>query len=150
MVYLHQCKWFMCISYQGYDGESEYRVKDSCKLPCVMLENNPTISAWYLGSLLPLGTTITTYSPRGLLPTGTTRPKAETTIWLKDSAMTQSTKSMAICKHHNPALLQQALDILTRLKSKTMTINLILWRCSKPLRREQMKAQWFLKEVLIL
>lgn len=53
----------------------------------------------------------------------------ETTIWLKTSAITQSTKVSAIWNHQNPALLLlQALDILTHLKSKAKTLNFILWR----------------------
>jgi hypothetical protein len=53
-------------------------------------------------------------------------PTQWTNKCLKARIKTQSTQARAIWHHKNPAtLLQQALDILTHLKCKKMTLNLI-------------------------
>lgn len=82
------------------------------------------------GGLLPLGTTRCTCSLGCLLPPLITRlANTWDTRWLKASTWTQSTKARVVCYHQNPNFtLQQELDILTHLKSKTKTLNLILWR----------------------
>ena len=85
-------------------------------------------SACILGSLLPPGPTSFPCNPRGLLTAGTARlPNTRNNQWVKDSLRKQSTKAKLIWHHQYPViLLQQALDILTHLKQKKMTLNLTL------------------------
>jgi hypothetical protein len=54
-------------------------------------------------------------------------PTPEITRWLNDSIRTQSTRARARWHHQSPAiLLQQALDIVTQLEHKKMTVNPIV------------------------
>jgi hypothetical protein len=76
-----------------------------------------------VSGLLSLRTTSSICSPRGLLPLGTTRPaNTRDNHMAKGQHRNIKAKARTIWHPQNPALLlQQALHILTQLKSRTMT-----------------------------